>query len=151
MKIDSRNHRRHPKLRFNYPSTEQDRREWVEAVRHARRNLEQPVFAEYNGGELSPGPKTQTDAEILDWVARDGETALHPSCTCKMGTDALSVADPNSMRVHGVDGLRVVDASVMPSITNGNLYAPVMMIAEKGADLILGNAPLAPSAPETGF
>ena len=85
-----------------------------------------------------------TDEEILDWVARDGETALHPSCTCRMGVDDLSVIDPLTMRVHGLEGLRVVDASVMPYVTNGNIYAPVMMLAEKAADLILGNTPLPP-------
>jgi choline dehydrogenase len=88
----------------------------------------------------------ETDEEILDWVARDAETALHPSCTAKMGVDDMGVLDPESMRVHGVDGLRVVDASSMPYITNGNIYAPVMMLAEKSADLILGNTPLPPSA-----
>ncbi len=75
-------------------------------------------------------------------MAKDAETALHPSCTCRMGTDDMSVIDPLSMRVHGVDGLRVVDASVFPYVTNGNIYAPVMMTAEKSADLILGNTPL---------
>ena len=84
----------------------------------------------------------QTDEEILAWVARDAETALHPSCTARMGTDAMAVTDPASLRVHGLDGLRVVDASVMPYVTNGNIYAPVMMTAEKSADLILGNTPL---------
>jgi choline dehydrogenase len=77
-------------------------------------------------------------------VRRDAETALHPSCTCRLGTDELAVVDPWTMRVHGVDGLRVVDASVFPSITNANLYAPTMMTAEKAADLILGNTPLPP-------
>jgi choline dehydrogenase len=77
-------------------------------------------------------------------VAADAETALHPSCTCRMGTDDRSVLDPTTMRVHGLDGLRVVDASAMPYITNGNIYAPVMMMAEKAADLILGNTPLPP-------
>ena len=77
--------------------------------------------------------------------AADAETALHPSCTARMGVDDLSVLDPESMRVHGVDGLRVVDASAMPYVTNGNIYAPVMMLAEKSADLILGNTPLPPS------
>jgi choline dehydrogenase len=81
---------------------------------------------------------------VLEWVARDAETALHPSCTCAMGTGPLSVTDPGSLRVHGVEGLRVVDASVMPYVTNGNIYAPVMMIAEKAADLIAGNTPLPP-------
>ncbi len=85
-----------------------------------------------------------SDEQILDWVRRDAETALHPSCTAKMGTGNTSVVDPASMRVHGLDGLRVVDASVMPYITNGNIYAPVMMTAEKAADLIMGNTPLPP-------
>ena len=134
----------HPALRFNYLSTDQDRREWVEAVRVARHILTQPAMAPFNGGETSPGADVASDDEILAWVARDAETALHPSCTARMGVDALSVTDPLTMRVHGVDGLRVVDASSMPYVTNGNIYAPVMMLAEKAADLVLGNTPLAP-------
>lgn len=135
----------YPALRFNYLSTDQDRREWVEAIRVARDILTQPAFAAFNGGEISPGPAVQTDAEILDWVGRDGETAYHPSCTCKMGTDPLAVVNPLTMGVHGVDGLYAVDASVMPYVTNGNIYAPVMMLAEKAADLIAGNTPLPPA------
>ncbi len=146
VKITSTDPRVHPALRFNYLSTAQDRREWVEAVRVARRILNQPAFDPYNGGETSPGPAVETDDQILDWVGRDGETALHPSCTCRMGTDELSVVDPATMRVHGVDGLRVVDASVFPYVPNGNIYAPVMMVAEKAADLIAGNTPLAAAA-----
>ena len=134
----------HPALRFNYLSTPTDRREWVEAIGVARKILTQPAFDDYNAGELSPGPEVKTDEEILEWVARDAETALHPSCTAKMGTDAMAVTSPASLRVHGLDGLRVVDASVMPYVTNGNIYAPVMMTAEKAADLILGNTPLPP-------
>jgi choline dehydrogenase len=133
-----------PELRFNYLSTEQDRREWVEAVRVARRILGQPAFEPYNGGETSPGPEVETDEQILQWVARDGETALHPSCTAKMGTGPDAVVDPLTMRVHGLDGLTVVDASVFPYVTNANIYAPVMMVAEKAADLVAGNTPLAP-------
>jgi choline dehydrogenase len=145
VKLVSRDPRVHPALRFNYLSTEQDRREWVEAVRVARKILNQPALEPFNGGEISPGPAVRTDAEILDWVAQEGETALHPSCTARMGADEMSVVDPRSMRVHGLSGLRVVDASVMPYVTNGNIYAPVMMVAEKAADLILGNTPLAPN------
>jgi choline dehydrogenase len=145
IKIRSRDPREHPALRFNYLSTEQDRREWVEAVRCARKILKQPAFDRFNAGELSPGPEVDSDEEILDWVARDAETALHPSCTCRMGTDRMAVVDPGTLRVHGLDGIRVVDASVMPYVTNGNIYAPVMMIAEKAADLILGNSPLTPA------
>lgn len=131
-----------PVLRFNYLSTDKDRREWIEAVRTARHILTQPAFEEFNGGEVSPGPAVETDEEILAWVAGDAETALHPSCTLKMGLDDMAVVHPDTMRVHGTEGLRVVDASVMPTITNANIYAPVMMIAEKAADLILGNDPL---------
>ena len=131
-------------MQFNYLSTENDRREWVEIVRAAREILEQPAFAPFSAGEISPGPQVETDEEILDWVAKDAETALHPSCTAAMGTGPNSVVDPASMRVHGVQGLRVVDASAMPYVTNGNIYAPVMMLAEKAADLIAGNTPLAP-------
>jgi choline dehydrogenase len=144
VRITSIDPRVHPALRFNYLSTAQDRREWVEAVRVARRILSQPAMAEYNGGEMSPGSSVETDEQILEWVARDAETALHPSCTARMGTDDASVIDPLTMRVRSVDGLRVVDASVMPYVTNGNIYAPVMMIAEKAADLILGDTPLPP-------
>ena len=133
-----------PALRFNYLSTPEDRREWVECVRAARAILGQPAFASFDAGEISPGPGIDTDKEILDWVARDAETALHPSCTCRMGVDAQSVTDPVSMRVHGLKGLRVVDASAMPYVTNANIYAPVMMLAEKAADIALGNTPLKP-------
>jgi choline dehydrogenase len=143
-KITSKDPRKHPALRFNYLSTENDRREWIEMIRAARHILDQPAFAAFSAGEISPGPSVETDQEILDWVARDAETALHPSCTARMGTDEMSVVDPLTMRVHGVEGLRVVDASVMPYVTNGNIYAPVMMLAEKAADIILGNEPLPP-------
>jgi len=146
VKITSTDPRAKPALRFNYLSTDQDRREWPEAIRCARSILGQPAFAPFDGGELSPGPEVETNEEILDWVARDAETALHPSCSCRMGVDELSVVDPATMRVHGLDGLRVVDASVMPSITNANLYAPTMMLAEKAADLIAGVTPLEPSS-----
>ena len=142
VRIKSRDPRQHPSMLFNYLSTDTDRREWVEAIRVARDILNQPAFAPYNDGELSPGPSVETDQEILDWVAADAETALHPSCTAKMGLDEMSVVDPATMKVHGTEGLRVVDASVFPYVTNGNIYAPVMMVAEKAADLIAGNTPL---------
>ena len=142
IKIKSADPFEHPAILFNYLSTDQDRREWVEAIRCARSILKQPAFNPYNGGEIQPGPTVETDEEILQWVARDGETAYHPSCTCKMGTDEMAVVDPTTMKVHGVEGLRVVDSSVMPYVPNGNNYAPTMMLAEKAADLILGNEPL---------
>ena len=100
----------------------------------------------FNGGEISPGPAVETDEQILDWVRTDGETALHPSCTCRMGAaDDDSVVDPLTMKVHGrARACAWCDASAMRYVTNGNIYAPVMMMAEKAADLILGNTPLAP-------
>ena len=134
--------RKHPALLFNYLSTTGDRREWIEAVRVTRKILGAPAFEPFSGGELSPGAEVETDEQILDWVAKDAETALHPSCTCRMGTDDMSVVDPLTMKVHGLEGLRVVDASVFPYVTNGNIYAPVMMTAEKAVDLILERTPL---------
>ena len=142
LKIVSTDPAVHPALRFNYLSTDNDRREWVECVRAAREILRQPALAPFDGGEISPGAQVESDEEILAWVARDAETALHPSCTARMGTDPMSVLDPETMAVHGTQGLRVADASAMPYVTNGNIYAPVMMLAERAADLILGRPPL---------
>ncbi len=145
VRIRSTDPKQHPSMQFNYLSTPTDRREWVEAIRVARDILNQPAFAAYNDGELSPGREVETDEQILEWVRADAETALHPSCTAAMGVEEMSVVDPASMRVHGLEGLRVVDASVFPYVTNGNIYAPVMMVAEKAADLIAGHTPLAPA------
>jgi len=142
VKIKSADPTVHPAIKLNYLSTDQDRREWVEAIHCARHILNQPAFDPYNGGEVSPGPSVESDEEILDWVGRDGETAYHPSCTCKMGKDEMAVVDPDTMRVHGLEALRIVDSSVMPYLTNANNYAPTMMLAEKAADLILGNGHL---------
>ncbi|MEQ1699234.1 MAG: choline dehydrogenase [Ilumatobacteraceae bacterium] len=149
VKITSTDPKVKPALRFNYLSTDQDRREWVEAIRVSRQILRQSAMDEFNGGEISPGPEVETDEQILDWVRKDGETALHPSCTCRMGAeDDSSVVDPLTMKVWGVEGVRVCDASAMRYVTNGNIYAPVMMMAEKAADLILGNTPLPPETTE---
>lgn len=138
VKIKSNDPKQKPEIFFNYLSTEQERKEWVEAIRVSRNIIAQPAFDEFRGEELSPGVAAQTDEEILDFVAREGESAYHPSCTCKMGYDDMAVVDAE-LRVHGVKNLRVVDASIFPAITNGNLYAPTIMVAEKAADIILGN------------
>ena len=144
VKIKSSDPEQYPSISFNYLSTEQERREWVQAIKCSRRIIEQQGFDELRGKELAPGSDVQTDEEILDFVAKEGESAYHPSCTCKMGYDDMAVVDKD-LKVHGIENLRVVDASVMPAITNGNIYAPVMMIAEKAADTILGNTPLSPA------
>ncbi|HEU5139147.1 MAG TPA: choline dehydrogenase [Bacillales bacterium] len=147
LKIRSSNPEEHPSMVYNYLSTEQDRREWIEAVRITREIISQQALKPYNTGEISPGPSVRTDEEILEWVANDAETALHPCGTAKMGPDSdpMSVVDPQTMKVHGLDNVRVVDASAMPYITNGNIHAPVLMLAEKAADLILGRESLTPS------
>lgn len=144
--IKSNDPKEKPEILFNYLATEQDRREWVEAVRTSRKLLDTPAMKEFTDGEISPGAAVETDEEILEWVRNDAETALHPSCTAKMGPadDEMAVVDPETMQVHGVEGLYIADASVMPIITNGNIYAPVIMLAEKAADLIKGDKPLDP-------
>ncbi len=145
IKIKSNQPNRYPEIFFNYLSTEQERREWVEAIRCSRNIIGQAAFDDLRGEELAPGSAAQSDEEILDFVAREGESAYHPSCTCKMGYDDMAVVD-SQLKVHGVEGLRVVDASIFPSITNGNIYAPTMMVGEKAADIILGNTPEEPSS-----
>ena len=142
LKVVSGDVRDAPAFTFNYLSTPEDRQEWIEAIAAARKILNQPAFAEFSSGEISPGPTVASSEEVIEWVRKDGETAYHPSCTCRMGVDDMAVVDPLSMKVRGMEGLRVVDASVMPYVTNGNIYAPTMMLAEKAADLILGNTPL---------
>jgi choline dehydrogenase len=142
IKIKSADPRVKPALLFNYLSTAEDRREWLEAIHLTRNIMNQSAFDPFNAGEISPGLDVESDQQILEWVGRDAETALHPSCSCRMGTGTASVVDPQTMQVHGLERLHIVDASVMPHITNGNVYAPVMMLAEKASDLILGNEPL---------
>lgn len=141
VKLRSANPDDKPRILFNYLSTEQERKEWVEAIKVSRNIIAQPVFDHLRGVELSPGADVQTDEQILDFVAREGESAYHPSCTCKMGLadDPMAVVD-QSLKVYGVKNLRVVDASVFPTITNGNLHAPTIMLAEKAADRILGHS-----------
>lgn len=143
VKIQANDPKVAPKIVFNYLSTDKDKREWVEAIRKTREIFAQDAFAPYRGKEIAPGSHVQSDEEILEFVRQKGESAYHPSCTCKMGTDDMAVTDPE-LRVHGINNLRVVDASVMPQIINGNLNAPTIMIAEKAADLILGKAMLEP-------
>ena len=144
VKITCRDPHRPPALRFHYLQTAADRQFWVDAVRVARDVLGRPAFAPFDGGETFPGPAVRSDDEIVDWVARTAESNMHPTSTCRLGVDPLSVLDPATMRVHGVEGLSVADASAMPYCPSTATHGPTMMLAEKAADLILGNTPLAP-------
>ncbi len=133
-----------PRLFFNYLSHEDDREGFRACVRLSREIYAQSPFDPYRGEEIAPGKHIQSDDEIDNWVADTAETALHPSCACKMGNDPMAVVDAET-KVHGMECLRIVDSSIMPTITNGNLNAPTIMIGEKAADIILGKQPLAPS------
>jgi len=133
-----------PRLFFNYLDDSDDRRVFRDGIRLTREIFAQPAFDPYRGDELMPGADVQTDDEMDQWVSENAETGYHPCGSCKMGTDDLAVVDPEA-RVRGIEGLRVVDSSLMPFITNGNLNAPTIMIGEKASDIILGKQPLAPS------
>lgn len=133
--------RQPPRILFNYLESEQDRKEMRAAVRLTREIFAQAAFDRFRGAALSPGDAVQSDADIDAHLRAHGESALHPSCTCRMGSDAMAVTD-GSARVHGVAALRVVDASIMPEIVSGNLNAPTIMLAEKLADAIRGQPPL---------
>ena len=134
-----------PRILFNYLSEPDDWEEMRACVRLTREIFAQPAFDRYRGRELQPGSAVQSDAQIDAFIRDKVETAFHPSCSCKMGApgDPMAVVDPET-RVRGLERLRVVDSSIMPSVTTGNLNAPTIMLAEKAADHILGRAMLAP-------
>ncbi len=133
-----------PAINFNFLSNELDRQTLIGAVRWTRRILEAKAMDAIRGPELQPGAEVESDDEILAWIRATADTAYHPTCTCRMGQDEMAVVD-DSLRVHGLEGLRVVDASVMPTLTGGNTSAPTIMIAEKAVDMIRGLAALAPA------
>ena len=141
IQLTSRDPRKHPSILFNYMSSEQDWQEFRDAIRITREIMAQPALDAYRGRELSPGLDKKSDAELDAFVREHAETAFHPSCSCKMGEDDMAVVDAQG-RVHGMQGLRVVDASIMPLIITGNLNATTIMIAEKIADRIRGRQPL---------
>ena len=146
VRLASANPLDYPRIFFNYMSHPDD---WVEmrsCVRLTREIFSQPAFNRYRGREILPGAQVQADEQIDEFIKQHVETAFHPSCTCKMGRDddPLAVVDSQT-RVRGIEALRVVDSSIMPSITNGNLNAPTIMLAEKAADHILGKPLLPPS------
>ena len=143
VKLKSNDPRQHPEILFNYMQTEGDRQEMRAGIRLTREIFAQKAFDPFRGKELSPGPDAKSDAEIDAHIRKVGESAYHPSCTCKMGlpSDRMAVVDAGG-RVHGMEALRVVDASIMPNVVSGNLNAPTIMMAEKLADVISGAQPL---------
>ncbi|MDR5740618.1 MULTISPECIES: choline dehydrogenase [unclassified Caballeronia] len=141
VKLKSRDPNAHPSILFNYMADPLDWREFRDAIRITRDIMRQPALARYRGQELHPGADAASDTELDAFVRARAETAYHPSCSCKMGYDDMAVVDGEG-RVHEMQGLRVVDASIMPQITTGNLNAPTIMMAEKIADRIRGIKPL---------
>ena len=143
VKIVNDNPHTKPDILFNYIQTVQDKQDWRDCIRWTREILSQKALEVYRGGEIQPGDEINNDDEIDAWVRANVESAYHASCTCKMGaeSDPMAVVD-NRGRVHGVEKLRVVDSSIFPTIPNGNLNGPTLMVAEKLADDILGNQPL---------
>lgn len=143
VRLKSRDPRQAPSIVFNYLQTESDQREVIDGLRLTREILAQPAMAFYDDGELNPGPAVQSDASILAWARAEGETEYHPTSTCTMGNGDEAVVD-GTLRVQGLEGLRVVDASIMPRVVTANTNASTIMIGEKAADLIRGKTPLEP-------
>jgi choline dehydrogenase len=127
--------RESPAINPRYLSDSTDRRAIVGGLRFIRRLFAAPALAKYCTTEILPGAHVETDEELLDYARQKGSTVYHATCTCKMGTDAMAVVD-DQLRVHGLERLRVIDASVMPTVTSTNTNAPTIMIAEKGAEMI---------------
>ena len=143
IKINSSEAEAKPTILFNYLEDKQDIQDWRDCIRLTREILNQPSLDEFNAGEASPGDNINTDDEIDAWVRANVESAYHPSCSCKMGDleDTMTVVD-NEGRVNGIQSLRVIDSSIFPTIPNGNLNGPTIMLAEKMADVVLGKIPL---------
>lgn len=143
VRIKNSNPSSKPSIIFNYLETEEDRQDWRDCIRLTREILSQPALDEFNGGEASPGLEVKSDDEIDAWVRANVESAYHPSCSCKMGSsnDPMAVVNSDG-QVIGIDNLRVIDSSVFPTIPNGNLNGPTIMLAEKMADSVIGKKPL---------
>lgn len=141
VKLKSADPREYPRVLFNYMQTEQDRKEMRAGIRLTREIFSQQAFDQYRGAELAPGPSETSDAAIDAFIRAKAESAYHPSCSCRMGTDEMAVVDGTG-KVYGVEALRVVDASIMPDVVSGNLNVPTIMMAEKLADAIRGRPPL---------
>ena len=128
-----------PEIRINYLATETDRAAFIDGIKILRKILAAPALKAYCVDEVYPGAKVTSDEDVLDFCRKTGSTVYHPTSTCRMGTDPLAVVDQR-LRVRGIEGLRVVDASVMPDLMSGNTNAPTIMIAEKASDMILEDA-----------
>ena len=144
LKLKSTDPRQQPEMFFNYLDREEDKQAFRAGLKFTREIFAQPAMDPYRGREIMPGKDIQSDDEIDNWLAESAETAYHPAGSCRMGTDDMAVVDPEC-RVRGIENLRVVDSSIMPTVTNGNLNAPTIMIGEKGADHIRGKGMLPPS------
>ena len=129
--------KQHPEILFNYLQTEHDRQGFRDCVHLTREIMRQPAMDEFRGDVIQPAPQVQTDEQIDAFVRESVDSAYHPAGTCKIGADKMAVVDKD-LRVHGIANLRVIDSSVFPTVPNGNLNAPTMMLAERGADLIKG-------------
>ena len=140
----------HPEIRFNYLEREEDREGFRRCVRLTREIIGQPAMDSFRGEELAPGPNVNTDEEIDAFVRANMESTMHPCGSCRMGEDSLAVVD-SELRVHGLQGVRVIDSSVFPTEPNGNLNAPTIMLAERAADLVRGRTMLVPSEVEVGL
>ena len=139
-----------PSILFNYLQHESDKEGFRQCVRLTREIMSQPAMTPYRGSEIQPGEGVRSDADIDHWIRQNVESAYHPSCTCRMGTDDGAVVDPDT-RVRGMEGLRVIDSSIFPTITNGNLNAPTIMVAERGADLVRAKGMLPPDDVDVGM
>ena len=128
-----------PAIRFNFMSAQLDREVTLEAMRITRRIMTAPAMRDIATDEITPGVSIQSDDELLDWIKSNAETTYHPVGTCKMGSDPMAVVDAE-LRVHGMEGLRVADASIMPTLTSGNTNAPSIMIGEKASRMMLAAA-----------
>ncbi len=131
-----------PEIRINYLATETDRTAFIEGFKILRKILAAPALKPYAVDEIDPGSKVTSDEDILAFCRKTGSTVYHPTSTCRMGNDPLAVVDQR-LRLRGIEGLRVVDASVMPDLMSGNTNAPTIMIAEKASDMILEDASVA--------
>ncbi len=139
VRVTSKDITQHPEILFNYLETEEDKQGFRDCVRLTREIMNQPAMNQYRGEVIQPTDDVQSDDQIDAFVRDAVDSAYHPSCSCKMGIDSMSVVDPD-LKVHGLSRLRIVDSSVFPTIPNGNLNAPTMMLAERGADIIKGSS-----------